>query len=230
VTEISTDYKNAWERFQGLSTLRLVEETIEHQWTEGRTDYVAFLFAITDDAVREYIARTIDRIAGIPGVEPYPERYWHVTVKGAGFMTEKAVGADELSPAEVQRLSEWARPVVEETVAFTAEAGQVNAFPEVVLLEVLDGGVIRSLNERLLEKLSMLSRTPVDGASFLPHISIARFTSAEGLPELKERLAGLRAESVEGPKFRLSEALLVQAHLAADAPEFELLARYPLRA
>ena len=229
MTELSSEFAEAWRRFQAADSVRLLEETLESEWTRGRTDYAAFLIQITDPAVRARIASVLEAVASIPGVEPYPEAYWHATIKGVGFMAGQPARDDELSPDDIHRIAEEARPLLEPTPPFPARIGQVNAFAEVVFMEVLDGGVIRSLNKRLLDGIAGIQRQPVDGAYFLPHISIARFSSSDGLPQLKETLARLRDEQPAGPAFTVRDALLIRAHLTGEALTFETLAAYPLR-
>lgn len=227
--ELSTDFDGAWRRFQEADSLRLLESTLEWEWARGRTDYFAFLITVSDEAVREYASRMIAEVAEIPGVDPYPERYWHVTVKGVGFLAEEPSREDEVSLADVERLAEAVRPALASRGAFEVTLGPVNAFAEVVLLEAHDGGATRRLNAALLESAPGLQRYAVDGEMFLPHVSIARFSSNEGLPMLKETLARLRETGEPGPTFMATEALLIRAHLAREAPEFDLVAEYPLR-
>jgi len=226
--KLSTDFDGAWRRFQDAESLRLLESTLEWEWTRGRTDYFAFLISVSDEAVREYASRMIARIADVPGVDPYPERYWHVTIKGVGFLAEEPSREDEVSQAEIERLAEAVRPALESRAPFEVTVGPVNAFAEVVMLEAHDGGATQCLNAALLES-APLQRYAVDGETFLPHVSIARFSSNEGLPRLKETLAGLREAAEPGPTFMATEASLVRAHLAREAPTFDLVARYPLR-
>ena len=229
MSELSTDFGSAWQRFQDADSLRLLESTLEWEWTRGRTDYFAFLIAVSDEAVREYAARMIAEVAEIPGVDPYPERYWHLTIKGVGFLAEEPSGEDEVSLADVERLAEAVRPAMESQAPFEVTVGPVNAFAEVVFLEARDDGATGCLNEALLESAPDLQRYAVDGEMFLPHVSIARFSSNEGLPELKETLARLRETAEPGLTFTVSEASLIRAHLAREAPEFDLVAVYPLR-
>lgn len=230
MTEVAADFAQAWRNFQAADSVRLLQETLEWEWTRGRSDYAAFLIQVTGPAVRERIASTVQQIAGIPGVDPYPEDYWHVTIKGAGFILPQPTRDDELSPAAVEAMAEAARPLLERQSPFRVELGRINAFAEVVFMEVLDGGAIRTLNERLLGGVAGLKQGPVDGANFLPHISIARFSSAEGMPELKQTLTRLREHSPEeAAGFTVRDALLIRAHLGGAAPTFETLAAYPLR-
>ncbi len=224
---LADDFDNAWAAFQELSALRLVEETLESEWTRGRDEYLALLIRIDDSGVREYAAGVAERISAIPGVEPYPEAYWHITVKGLGFQTKDATRADDISLTDVQRIAEAARSLFSNAAAFEAEAGCVNAFPEVVFLEVWNSLAVRDLNCRLLERIPGLLCYPFDGSVFLPHISIARFTSSEGLPQLKEVVATLRKQE-PGPAISVRHVDLIRARLSDRAPAFELIERYIL--
>lgn len=230
MVEMAADFAESWRRFERLESLVLSTETLEWEWTRGRTSYAALLVRVTDAGVRGEIERTLRAIEGIPGVDPYPEAYWHVTVKGLGFVVEEPAREDELSPGRLVSLAEEARRLLESTRAFEAVAGPAAGFAEVVILEVHDGGVVRALNTRLVESLAGVLRTPVDGAVFLPHISIARYGSQEGLGELKASLARLRAGGGEGARFEVGEVELIVAHLSgAGAPTFEVVEEYRLR-
>ena len=235
MADATTEFAAAWRAFQRTESLRLAEDTLESEWTRGRSEYAAFLIRMTDARVCASIERTIEAIAGIPGVDPYPEPYWHATVKGVGFVVGEPSGEDELSPARLAAMVEEARPLIEPTPSFELRLGLPSAFAEVVIMEVLDSGAIRSLNMRLLETLPGLLCGPFDGAMFLPHVSIARFRSQEGLEELKETLSRLRSEGGEGltpeadaASFEVREVQLIRAHLSSAAPTFAVGGSYVL--
>jgi 2'-5' RNA ligase len=228
MADATAEFEAAWRIFQRTESLRLAEDTLESEWTRGRSEYAAFLVRMTEAGVRACIERTIEAIAGIPGVDPYPEPYWHATVKGVGFVVDEPSGEDELSPERLATMLEEARPQIEATPSFELRLGLPSAFAEVVIMEVLDGGAIRSLNMRLLEALPGLQRNPFDGAMFLPHVSIARFRSQEGLGELKETLSRLRASPPPDASFEVREVQLISAHLSASAPTFAVVGAYAL--
>lgn len=221
------DFAEAWRRFERLQYLVLSTETVEWEWTRGRTDYAALLVRVTDAVIRSEIERVLGALEDVPGVDPYPEHYWHVTVKGLGFVVEEAIRGDEISPGRLVALAEEARPVLESTGAFEATVGPAAGFAEVAIMEVHDGGAVRALNTRLMESLDVL-RTAVDGAVFLPHISIARYGSHEGLAELKARLAKLRASFESGTPMQVAEVELIVARLSSEAPTFDVVERYAL--
>ncbi len=225
--EPSSDFDDAWARFRETHSLRLVPDTLESEWARGRDQYLAFLVSVEDPAVLAHVRRLLARLSYIPGVDPYPEPYWHITIKGVGFLTERPSRPDEVSHRDLESIANAASSLLAEQSTLDARIGPVSAFPEVVFLEVWNEGRIRDLNTLLLEKISLIPSYPIDGRVFLPHISIARFTSADGLPRLKQELAELRAQG-PAPSLHIRHIDLITAHLTPSTPTFELLRRYPL--
>jgi 2'-5' RNA ligase len=117
--------------------------------------------------------------------------------------------------------------VFEAQSAFDVTIGRANGFPEVVFAEVSDSLPVRELNTRLLEALPDLIRYPFDGQVFLPHVSVARFTSDDGLDELKATLSSVRGDE-PGPGFLIRNVQLVRAHLSATAPTLQTIETYSL--
>ncbi len=228
MNDLASSFQDAWDRFQMRDSLRLVGDTLEWEWTRGRAQYLAFLIRIEDGAARNHLARIAERLGNIPGVEPYPDWYWHVTVKGVGFQVIKRAHDDDILRQDVPRIASGARAPLTEQGAFEAQAGLPNAFAEVVFVEVWDGGAVGALNNALIAALPDLPRSSIDGAGFLPHVSVARFTSSEGVDELKEALGALRGEG-PGPRFPIRRVEFVKAWLSEAIPEFDTLASYPLR-
>jgi 2'-5' RNA ligase len=226
--EFAASYEQAWESFQARDALRLVGDTLEWEFTRGRAQFLAFLVRIEERAAREYLSRITERLAAIPGVEPYPDWYWHATVKGAGFQVIARTKDDDVLREDVPRIAGKARALLANETAFEAQLGLPNAFAEVVFVEVDDGGRLRELNARLLEALPELARYPFDGDLFLPHVSVARFRSNDGLAELKAALAELRRQA-PGPSFTAGRVEFVRAWLSEEVPEFDTIAAYPLR-
>jgi len=229
VTSSPSAFDEAWARFQQLDALLLAGDTLEHEWTRGRAQYLAFLARLEDPAARAYVSRVQERVADIPGVELYPDWYWHITVKGGGFQVIKRTHDDDVLRQDVPRIAAQARGLLAREPAVQARFGLANGFSEVVFIEVHDGGRVRELNTLLTERLPV-PRYPIDGAGiFLPHVSIARFTSNQGLAQLKEALAALRREE-PGPAFSISRIEFVKVWLSEPMPEFDTLATYPLAA
>ena len=228
MNNLAASFEDAWERFQARDSLRLVDDTLEWEWTRGRAQFLTFQVRIEDSTARAHIARIIEQIAGIPGIEPYPDWYWHATVKGAGFQVIKRDRDDDVLRQDVPRITNAARSLLAQEPAFEASLGLPNGFAEVVFLELWDDGQMRQLNQRLAEGVPGITRYPTDGPGFLPHISIARFRSDEGLDELKQAIASLRGEG-PGPRFPVRRIEFVKAWLSEPIPEFDTLATYALQ-
>jgi len=225
---LSRTFDDAWQRFQELDSLRLVEETLESEWRRGRSEYLAFLVPIEDPAAKRHIAAAIDRIAGIPGVQPYRESYWHITVKSAGFRMQQPNEPDEISPETATAIAAASEQTLASESEFTVSLGPINALDGVVCFEVIDEGRVARLNRLLTSAAPEMPQHAVDRL-FLPHISIAHFTSSEGLDRLKSTLAAIRSEHAGGPTFPVQRVDLILAHLSASGPDFEPIASYPLR-
>lgn len=224
----SSSFDDAWSSFQSLEELRLTGDPVEMSRTRGRARYLAFLIRIEDIQAREHLAAIAQRLAHIPGVEPFPEHYWHITVKGAGFQVIKRVHADDILRTDVPSIVSAAREALATEEAFDTRLGLVNGFPDAIFVEIHDAGRTHHLNERLADGLPDLHRSAFDGERFLPHVSIARFTSNDGLPELKALLAEMRSEGI-GPRVPVRRVEFIQTWLIPDeVAEFDTIATFPL--
>jgi len=224
---LQSEFDAAWAAFQQLDSLRLLPDTLESEWMRGRDTYLALLVPVTDPHVIAHLREPVRGIEKIPGVEPYPEEYWHITIKGIGFEAKTQAQPDDFAQAEIAGLSAAAREIFAAQPTFDVAIGPLSVFPEVVFAEVRNSLAVRDLNRRLLASMPGLVRYPYDGDAFLPHLSVARFTSNKGLPELKEAIGRLR-KSPRGPTLRVAEVQLVRAHLSERAPTLEPIETYVL--
>lgn len=227
MTTFEATFEGARAVFDRLSSLRLSNETSEQEFTQGRAQYLAFLVRIESLEAQAYVAAVQKRIASIPGIELYPQPYWHMSVKGAGFQVVKRSLSDDVLREDVPRIMAEARRLLAGERAFEARLGALAGFPEVMFIEVHDGGRIRELNMLLAEGLPQVPRYPIDAGVFLPHVSIARFTSNDGLAQLKAVLASVRSEAA-GPVVHVGRIEFVKVWLSEAMPEFQTLATYNL--
>jgi len=223
----ATEYEAAWARFQSLTGPIHGFETIDSPWARGRARYCAFLVRVNDPAAREYLRPLAERFSTVPGLTLYPEDYWHITIKTVGFLLPEAAAADEVPDANLAGIIEEATAVFAAHTAFDLRIGPVNAFPDVVIAEIWDGGAVRRLNTALLGAVPGLLRQPFDGPYFLPHVSLARYSSNEALDELKTTLADLRALG-PGPALRASAIELITAHIGNASPTLVTTHTFPL--
>jgi 2'-5' RNA ligase len=224
---LQREFDATWAGFQTLDSLRLLPDTLESEWMRGRDSYLAFLIPVTDPPVVDHLRHAVRSIEGIPGVEPYPQDYWHITVKGIGFEVKAPAQPDDVAYADIAGIAGAAREIFAAQPAFDVAIGPLSAFPEVVFAEVRNSIPVRDLNRGILEAMPGLIRYPFDGETFLPHVSIARFTSNDGLAELRESLARLR-DSPPSPNLHIAEVQLVRARLSERAPMLEAIEIHPL--
>lgn len=227
MSELAASFEDAWTRFQALDELQLVGDAAEREFTKGRAQALGFQVRIEDAGARRRIERASERLAGIPGVELLPDWFWHITVKMAGFQVIKRSHDDDILRQDVARLARDAKDIITGFPAFEARLGRPNAFASVVFVEVHDGGRLGELNRALLEGVANIARYPYDGDGYLPHVSIARFRSNDGLADLKSRLADLRSDEA-GTAMPVARVEFIKAWLSEDPPEFDTQASYQL--
>jgi 2'-5' RNA ligase len=222
------EYEASWRRFNSLTGLIHGFETVDSPWARGRDRYGAFLVRVDDANVRLHLRSIAEQIAPVPGLILYPDEYWHITIKTAGFLVPQTASPDEVSDSDVERIIEAARTVFSSQRAFDVRIGAAGAFPDVVITEIWDSGIVRRLNQALLESVPGLLRQPFDGEFFLPHISLGRYSSNDGLGQLKTTLATLR-ELGPGPELHVPAVELITAHLSnTAAPTLSTTHRFPL--
>jgi 2'-5' RNA ligase len=222
------EYAAAWTRFQSLTGLIHTFEDVDSPWAHGRSRYGAFLVRVDDATARDHLRPLAERIAGVPGVIPYPEEYWHITIKTAGFLVPEPTAEDEVPEAAIAQIIESATGILDPQPAFDLQIGPINAFPDVVIAEVWDAGVVRRLNTALLEAVPGLLRQPFDGPYFLPHVSLARYAGNEGIEQLKSTLADLRTLG-SGPTVHVPAVELITAQIGHEAPTLETTHTFALR-
>ncbi|MEX0786541.1 MAG: 2'-5' RNA ligase family protein [Dehalococcoidia bacterium] len=226
--DLASSFEDAWARLRNLDALQLVGDAAEQEFAKGRAQALTFQIRIENPAARDYIKQAIEHLGSIPGVDPLPDWFWHVTIKMAGFQVIKRTNDDDVLREDVPRLAREAREIITTSPAFEARLGLPNAFASVVFVEVLDEGRMAALNRVLLDGVSGIARYPIDGDGYLPHVSIARFRSNEGLDELKSKLAELRAGE-GGASFSVARVEFVKAWVSEDPPEFDVQATYQLK-
>ncbi|MDP3768261.1 MAG: hypothetical protein Q8S13_09610, partial [Dehalococcoidia bacterium] len=121
MAELVTSFDDAWRGFLARDALLIAEGAIGPEWAQGRAQLLAVLARVEDPRARAHVAGVIEGLADIPGVEPYPEWYWHATVKAAGFQVIKRTRDDDILRQDVPRLIGQARLCLAREPAFEAQ-------------------------------------------------------------------------------------------------------------
>src|SRR2546421_9262863 len=81
---IFTSFDDAWRWFSDGGELMTLEEQ-RARFTEGRAQFLSFQVRVTEPAAIDLALDVQDAVAGIEGVEPFPDDLLHVSVLGVGF-------------------------------------------------------------------------------------------------------------------------------------------------
>ena len=159
-----------------------------------------------------------------------PPDLLHISIRGVGFQVIERKRDDDVLRQEVSRIAERAASVMRGVKPIEITAGPVNVFPDAIVLEVHDGGVLNDLRTRLAA-LVPADAFGYDATQYLPHITIAWFLSADAAPALRERLPALRDREPIACTLRRTELArwwFTGVDYTED-PERDVVRSYPLR-
>jgi 2'-5' RNA ligase len=126
----------------------------------------------------------------------------------------------------LQRIINQAKEVLQQFSKFDLFLSKLNIFPDVVFVEVHDGGKIEKIF-RGLQAIPEIRKRKFDYPSFLPHISIMHFQKKEDFTRLVSYLEKLR--DTEFGKMTVSSIELVNAHLFKKHPRLKTIHTFELK-
>lgn len=220
---ISERFKANWERRREISP-HIMKSWTDNDWAKGRSKYLTFTARVREKNLVEKIKRVQKEISSFPCVDPFPEDYFHITVKGCGFLAEPPDHEDDIDLENLQTIIDQATEILH-TPRFRIHLRKLNLFPSVVCLEVHENGRIGAMNKEL-QSISEMRRMEFDYPSFLPHISVARFQNDEEFDRLVDYLEKLR--DVEFGEMTTASIELVIAHLNGKHPQLESIHAFEL--
>ena len=206
--------------------LTLTKDWINNEWAKGRNQFLTFLVRIKDKGLVEKITEIQDRLSTIPCVDPFPKDYFHITVKGCGFLAKSEKYEDDVSIESLQKIINRAKEVLQTFNKFDISLSKLNIFSEVVLIEVYDDGRIGELNKRL-QAIPEIKKMKFNHPNLLPHISIAQFQNNQELTRLIGNLEKMR--DIKFGIVTINSIELVIAHLYKKYPELETIHTFRLK-
>jgi 2'-5' RNA ligase len=150
------------------------------------------------------------KLAAFPCIDPFPTHYFHITVKGVGFLTQSKQHSDDLLKADVEKIISKTKDIIKSFKQFEASLTNLNYFSEVICIEVYDDNQIREMNRALLE-VPEITQMDIDYPRFLPHFSVAQFKNDERFDDLLDYLEEHR--NMQFGKLTVDAIELVIAHL-----------------
>jgi len=221
------DYKFAdiWKTRNEVK-LTVMKDWVKNEWAKGRNQYLTFLVRIKDKGLVEKIIEIQDRLSTISCVDPFPNDYFHITVKGCGFLAKSKKYEDDVSIESLQKIINRAEEVLQTFNKFDLFLSKLNIFSDVVFIEVYDSGKIGELNKRL-QAIPEVRKMKFDHPNLLPHVSIAQFQNNEDFTGLIADLEKMR--DIEFGIVTIDSVQLVIAHLYKKYPKLEIIYTFKLK-
>ena len=204
----------------------IMNDWVDNDWAKGRNQFLTFLIKIKDEKLIAKMIEIQDKLSTIPCVNPFPKDYFHITVKGCGFLVESEILEDDILTENLQKIVSQAKEILQTFHKFNVILSKLNIFSEVVLIEVHDGGRIGELNKGL-QAIPEIKKMKFDYPNLLPHISIAQFQNNQEFARLISYLEKMR--ETEFGELTVNRIELVNAHLSGRYPTLKTIHAFELR-
>jgi len=135
----------------------------------------------------------VEALRGVSCAEPFTGDYYHMTIVPPTLLTTGELRPPLLFPDGFE--SEALGPIREALRGygpFEVRIQGLNVFRDVLVAVAYDGGHSAAIRRRLAEVVPELPDKYWNVLPALPHISLAQFTSAEGVAQLRDAVAPLR--------------------------------------
>ena len=222
---MSNSFTDVWERRKNIQ-LNVTKYWIDNDWTKGRNQYLTFHVRIRDEQLIENIVEIQSRLSANSCVAPFPKDYLHISVAGLGFLAKSEEYEDNVLIENLQRIVNQAKEVLQTFSKFDVVFSRLNIFPDVVFVEVHDGGKIEKIF-RGLQAIPEIRKRKFDYSSFLPHISIMHFQKQKDFTGLISYLEKLR--DTEFGRMTVDSIELVNAHLLKEYPKLNTIHTFELK-
>jgi hypothetical protein len=150
-------------------------------------------------ALHELVDAYQQRLAGMPGLDPIPRQWLHLTTQGIGF-------TDEVPEADVDAIIEASRERLADVPRAVVKMGPAVVDPEVVRLEVRPVDALTPVRRALRDAIAVVRGAEQVGESddWTPHVSVAYSNAAGPMePYLKVLDPPLEPVSLEIPHVQL---------------------------
>jgi 2'-5' RNA ligase len=218
-------FTDVWERRKNIQ-LNLTKYWVDNEWTKGRNQYLTFHVRIRDAGLIEKIVEIQSWLSTISCVARFPKDYFHISVMGLGFLAKSEEYEDDILVENLQRIINQAKEFLQQFSKFDVFLSKLNIFPDVVFVEIHDGGKIEEIF-RGLQGIPEIGKRKFDYPSFLPHISIMHFQKKEDFTRLISYLEKLR--DTEVGKMTVNSIELVKAHLFKKHPKLKTIHTFELK-
>ena len=218
-------FQQAWRTFLTRETVPIYNPLRTH-FSHGRHVDIALAIRLYPEQIPAGVRQIASRLKGLSSVLLFPEDYYHISVKLLGFLNEERRHADDLSEADLKRIRKQTASLLKRATPFSVHLRLLNVLGCYVVLEADDGGYIPRLQAAFHEETRDIPEYQLEGAEWLPHLSLGAFRISRLPPEEKARLVSLRR--LQGGIVHVDRLDLVRAELRKPFPRLCTLESYPL--
>jgi len=168
-------------------------------WRPGRRMYTWHFTFDGQHSLHQLVDAYQARLADLPGLDPIPRQWLHLTTQGIGF-------ADEISDAELESIIKASRERLASVPRAAVTMGPAVVDPEVVRLEVRPSDALTPVRRALRDAIAAVRGPEQVGESnnWTPHVSVVYSNGAGPMaPVLKALDPPLQPVPVEIPDVRL---------------------------
>jgi hypothetical protein len=169
------------------------------EWRPGRRMYTWHFTFDRQVALHELVDAYQARLADLPGMDPIPRPWLHLTTQGVGF-------TDEVPDAELDAVIDSARDRLAALSRVTVNMGPAVLDPEVIRLEVQPASALTPIRRALRDAIAA-ARGPEqvsESDDWSPHVSVAYSNSNGPMdPYIKALDPPLAPVSVDIPDVQL---------------------------
>jgi len=209
-------YETTWSRFLRLNWTVDSFAQGRHGWRRWLLrPVIAFIVPIMDATVIEQLAGWQSAMRPWLAYDPLEGERLHITVHLVGSLRSRfgLPTPHSWSRQGLRALAARAGDVIQSFSSFELQLGPLNAFPNVLFVEVQDNCCLRLLRARLLRALPLRAR-PLRPWPYLPHVTLG-FWGRQAAQPVREALAPFR--SVEPITLRVTTLEFTIYHLETGA-------------
>ncbi|WP_369696823.1 2'-5' RNA ligase family protein [Streptomyces sp. XD-27] len=170
--------------------------------------------------VHRYAAAYRDALAHLPGLDPIPDQWLHLTMQGLGFI-------DEVDERDVQAIAAAAQRRLADLPALELTLTDVIVTPEAVLAPAQPTDAVTAVRETIRSAIAEVWPTvPEAPDGFRPHVSIAYSNSEAPAEPVYQALSTVNTAPATA---RITAADLIVIHRDQRMYEWEPYAHAPMR-
>lgn len=136
----------------------------------NRKDHIVFLIRFNKE-IRKKIHEYQKKLLPFNCFIPFPENYFHITIKPWGFLNKNKENTDDLTQDEINKIC---KKIQINLKPFEIKLEGADIFCDVVYLKIKDNGMLKKINQILIQN-DEIPESWRDGNNFIAHCPLGTF-------------------------------------------------------